>query len=186
MTRYAFRYGKWKLAVGGVSCIEHAASFNCSMPQLYDMSVDWAENHDVSVQHPKIFAAIQQNFTTWYNSVHDSISNESKCPDKDHHVPDAPELSPSPTPSSACSFTGGENVAGVDIAMGHVESKEACCGACAAHKGCGGADFRSGSRMRPTWDGKTEGGTCRLKAKYSGRYTGSQTQTSIQLAGSGL
>jgi hypothetical protein len=48
-------------------------------------------------------------------------------------------------------------------------------------KGCGGADFTAGSPMRPTWDGKTEGGMCSLKAVYDARNTGSQTQSAIKL-----
>lgn len=76
---YAFRYGNWKLAVGGVSCSAEHASFDCSQPQLYDMSVDKEENFDLSKKEPVVFAAIQRNFTIWFNSVHNSISNESKC-----------------------------------------------------------------------------------------------------------
>lgn len=180
---YAFRYGKWKLAVGGVSCHSEAASFDCSKPQLYDMSVDIAENHDLSLQEPQIFAAIQRNFSIWFNSVHDSISNESKCsgstptPSPTPHVP----FPSNPSSSSVCTFSGpGHSMMGNDIAFGHVASQEQCCGACIATKGCGGADFSSGSAMRPTWDGKTSGGTCHLKAAYSPRSSGSQTQIAIK------
>ena len=38
-TPILLRYGKWKLAVGGISCDSAKASFNCSRPQLYDMRV---------------------------------------------------------------------------------------------------------------------------------------------------
>eukprot|EP01051_Picozoa_sp_SAG22_P006225 SAG22_NODE_400_length_11089_cov_6.934668_10_plen_159_part_01 len=34
---YAYRFGKWKLAVGGISCHPEDATFDCSKPQLYDM-----------------------------------------------------------------------------------------------------------------------------------------------------
>jgi hypothetical protein len=53
-------------------------------------------------------------------------------------------------------------------------------GACMALKGCSGADFNAGSAMRPTWDGRTEGGT-HLKAVYAARKIGSQTQSAIKL-----
>ena len=81
---YAFRYGNWKLAVGGISCHAEDASFNCSQPQLYDMSVDKEENFDLSKKEPVVFAAIQRNFTIWFDSVHNSISNESKCEPPGH------------------------------------------------------------------------------------------------------
>jgi hypothetical protein len=45
---YAYRYGGWKLIAGGVSCDPSAVSFNCTEPQLYDMSTDFAEVHDLA------------------------------------------------------------------------------------------------------------------------------------------
>ena len=76
---YAFRYGKWKLAVGGVSCIAEEASFNCSKPQLYNMEQDIAENHDLAAQQPAILAAILHNFSVWHQSVLNSMAGESQC-----------------------------------------------------------------------------------------------------------
>ena len=70
---YAFRYGKWKLAVGGISCHSAQASFDCSKPQLYDMSVDLAEEHDLSKKEPAVFAAIMTNFTLWFDLAHARI-----------------------------------------------------------------------------------------------------------------
>ena len=40
---YAFRYGKWKYVVGGISCDPKKATFDCHRPQLYDMDHDYAE-----------------------------------------------------------------------------------------------------------------------------------------------
>ena len=48
---------------------------NCSEPQLYDMSVDWAEEHDLALVHPETLSAILANFSVWHNSVLDSIEN---------------------------------------------------------------------------------------------------------------
>ena len=46
-------------------------------------------------------------------------------------------------------------------------SAEECCGACRQYAGCGAADFVAASRMRPTFQGRTTGGTCNLKSSYS-------------------
>ena len=62
---YAYRYGKWKYVAGGKSCDAEKATFNCSKPQLYDMSVDIAEEYDVSSQYPEIMKQIAENFTIW-------------------------------------------------------------------------------------------------------------------------
>jgi hypothetical protein len=64
---YAFRYGKWKYVAGGISCNAAAATFDCAKEQLYDMDVDYAENHDLAATHPNILKAIAANFTIWYN-----------------------------------------------------------------------------------------------------------------------
>ena len=50
---YAYRYGKWKMVAGGISCDAAKATFNCSKPQLYDMSTDYAENHDLADTYPE-------------------------------------------------------------------------------------------------------------------------------------
>ena len=76
---YAYRWGQWKLAVGGISCQSAHATFNCSKPQLYDLSVDVAEDHDLALQRPDVLAAIEANFSAWFASVNYSIANESKC-----------------------------------------------------------------------------------------------------------
>lgn len=55
---YAFRYGKWKYVAGGISCNPQQATFDCSKEQLYDMSTDWAENHDLADKEPEVLAAI--------------------------------------------------------------------------------------------------------------------------------
>ena len=75
---YAFRYGKWKYVAGGVSCTNNA-TFNCSKEQLYDMTTDYVEDHDLADRFPEVLAAIRANFSTWYRSVWDSRVNESKC-----------------------------------------------------------------------------------------------------------
>lgn len=177
---YAFRYGKWKLAVGGISCKPDAASFNCSKPQLYDMSVDFAEEHDLADQEPLLLTQIMKNFSLWYASVHDSIANESKCKGHPHPQPPHRKFPVNPHASSACSFsTAGQAMNGADIAVGHTSSMEECCGACISMSGCAGADFNTGSAMRPTWDGRVGGGTCHLKAAYSPKQ-GDQQQFAIK------
>lgn len=51
---YAYRYGRWKLVAGGISCVAKHATFDCSKPQLYDMVNDYAENHDLSGEYPEV------------------------------------------------------------------------------------------------------------------------------------
>jgi hypothetical protein len=167
---YAFRYGKWKYVAGGISCNPASATFDCSKEQLYDMDVDWAENHDLAAQHPDILAAIAVNFTVWYNTIQESITNESKC--RDHPTP-GPSPTPKPVPfpkhvvpSSNCTFTPGTALTGKSIASGSVHSREACCGACEQTKGCAASDYVEASAMRPTWQGITTGGTCHLHWQY--------------------
>eukprot|EP01047_Picozoa_sp_COSAG01_P086893 COSAG01_NODE_19749_length_991_cov_8.226457_1_plen_60_part_10 len=46
-TGYAFRYGKWKYVAGGISCKANQSTFDCSKEQLYDMSTDFVEDHDL-------------------------------------------------------------------------------------------------------------------------------------------
>ena len=184
---YAFRYGKWKLAVGGVSC----KNDDCKSAQLYDLEArapnrplpasrsspltwpvlptlcqaDLAEAHDLAKTQPDVLAAIQANFSAWFASVHNSIANESACPGSQPSPPPAP-FPPSPSPSSSCNFLDHTALNGGNIASGHVESKEACCGACLAHDGCAASDFVQASAMRPSWDGEMDGGTCNLKASF--------------------
>ena len=197
---YGYRFGKWKLAVGGVSC----KSDDCKKPQLYDLEAppplpssqqhprlsspsftpvssppqaDVAEAHDLAAAHPDVLAAITANFSAWFASVHDSIANESACPGSHPSPPPSP-FPPSPPPSSACDFKPHTALNGANIASGHVASQEQCCGACLAHDGCAASDFVQASAMRPSWDGEVVGGTCNLKASYDpkGEATG-ETQT---------
>jgi hypothetical protein len=175
---YAFRYGKWKLVAGGVSCTPDQATFNCSVPQLYNMDLDKEENHDVSGDEPEVFAAINTNFTAWYNTIQDSIENESKCGPDNGGDATFPEQV---VPSSKCTFHTGKALLGNDMAKGSVDSQEACCGACMATKGCAGSDFVLASRMKPTWDGKVTGGTCHLKSSDDTKEASGQVQTACQL-----
>eukprot|EP00656_Telonema_subtile_P006886 TRINITY_DN13205_c0_g1_i3.p1 TRINITY_DN13205_c0_g1~~TRINITY_DN13205_c0_g1_i3.p1 ORF type:complete len:274 (-),score=53.03 TRINITY_DN13205_c0_g1_i3:101-922(-) len=161
---YAFRYGKWKYVAGGKSCDAKKATFDCSKPQLYDMSVDFAENHDLASQQPEILAAIAANFSIWYDSIHDSIVNESKC--SNGPAPAPGPFPVDPTPSTKCDFLVGKALIGTDISKGSVESREACCGACIVTAGCVASDYVEASRMRPTWEGITTGGTCHLKREF--------------------
>lgn len=162
---YAYRWGKYKMVTGGISCHAEKATFNCSKPQLYDMELDYAENHDLAEQYPNILDGLIQNFTIWYNSIQDSIQNESRCSS-------TPHPSPSPFPkhpnaSNACHFEPDTALNGANIASGSVKSKEECCGACQVVKECKAADFVQASAMRPTFEGVTVGGTCNLKAEYA-------------------
>jgi hypothetical protein len=156
---YAYRYGNWKLAVGGISCDPGKSSFNCSKPQLYDMATDIGENFDLADKQPEILAAILRNFTVWQKSVLNSMANESMCTPHPGPSPSPQPFPPSPQPSSACEFVQNSAMDGDDIAFGTVQTQEECCGACKATKGCGGADFRPVSAMRPAWDGSAVGGT---------------------------
>jgi len=72
---YAFRYGKWKLAVGGASC-SHP---ECARPMLFDLDADLGERHDLSEQRPDVLAMIIANFSAWQQSVRHSRANESQC-----------------------------------------------------------------------------------------------------------
>ncbi len=163
---YAFRYGKWKYVAGGASCNPKAATFNCSQPQLYDMSVDYVEDYDLRDKEPEVFAAIAANFSAWFASVHNSIANESECSAKPPPGPPAPPFPPNPNPSSNCTCQGGKALNGADIATGHVDSVEACCGACAQYVGCGGSDFVAATGMKPGVRGQVTGGTCHLKSNF--------------------
>lgn len=172
---YAYRYGPWKLAVGGVSCEPAKASFDCSKPQLYNLEEDLSESYDLADKRPDILAAILHNFSIWHASVLDSMANESLCAGPQ---PPGPVPFPSnPNASAACTFTPGMAQHASDMVKGHVASVEECCGACLATAGCHASDYSAGSAMRPTWDGQTTGGTCHLKNVDSAR-KGSPAQTS--------
>lgn len=160
---YAYRSGKWKYVAGGISCYPDDATFNCSKPQLYDMTTDYAEEHDVSAQFPDVMKEISRNFTMWYESIQDSWENESKC----RKSPFAPKPFPKPgsfSPSSSCTFVDGKALMGHDLATGSTASKELCCGACAVYPECVASVFVEASPMRPTFQGHASGGTCHLRA----------------------
>jgi arylsulfatase A-like enzyme len=186
-TGYAFRYGKWKYVAGGISCDSAHATFNCSKPQLYDMSVDWVEDHDLAEAEPVVLAAIATNFSTWYASVLHSIANESMCtaqpgPSPPHPTP----FPPNPTPSTNCTFFPGKALNGADIATGAVDSREQCCGACVATPGCVASDFVAASRMKPTAWGEMTGGTCHLKSLFSPKpNVPGEVQTACHVIGRG-
>lgn len=159
---YAYRWGNWKYVVGGISCDPTSpdATFNCYNPQLYDMSVDWAENNDLAKAHPDILAALAANFTAWHTSVMNSITNESKCAAQP--APPSP-FPPNPAPSDACDFELNASLNGIDAASGTVKDAAECCGACRAYAGCVAADF---------WDAPASVAgaptvNCHLKASYS-------------------
>ena len=87
----------------------------------------YVEDHDLSEQEPEIFAAIAANFTVWYDSIHDSIQNESKCGGRKPGPSPGPPPGPFPkgaNASSSCTFVDGKALNGSDIAMGSVASKE--------------------------------------------------------------
>ena len=145
------------------------------------MDVDWAENHDLALENPEILEAIQRNFSIWYESVLNSMANESKCGHSGHGG--APVPFPSdPKPSTECTYKPGYAQNGKDIARGTVSTKEKCCGACAQTKGCVAADFASASARHPSWDGATTGGTCHLKRANSPK-PGSPAQTAVIMPG---
>jgi len=158
---YGYRFGKWKLSVGGISCNQT----DCRQPQLYDLEADVGEHTDLSSRYPEVLAQIQANFSIWYASVHNSIANESRCSPAPPSPSPSP-LPPSPPPSRACDFLAHTALGGANIASGHVASKEECCGACMMHAGCAASDFVEATPMRPSWDGETAGGTCNLKRGY--------------------
>ncbi len=76
---YGFRYGKWKLVVGSVSCTKD----DCRQPQLYDLDADLGERHDLAIgpqARPDVLKAIEANFSAWFGGVLASRKEESRCP----------------------------------------------------------------------------------------------------------
>ena len=108
---YAFRYGRWKYVVGGISCTGHLATFNCSAPQLYDMESDYAETTDLAAVHPDILAGLAANFSAWNASIWRSIQEESKCR-APGPTPTPVPFPPHPAPSSNCTFLAGKALNG--------------------------------------------------------------------------
>ena len=166
---------------GGISCKKAQSTFDCEKEQLYDMSTDWAENHDLADKEPAILAAIAANFTVWYNSIQDSRENESKCSEPS---PPNGTFPTNYTPSHRCTFYDGKALTGSDIAVGHVATADACCGACMAFTGCVASDFAVATRMRPAWNGESTGGTCHLKGQFALHSQNSgEVQTAMSLPG---
>ena len=123
--------------------------------------------HDLAEREPEVLAAIARNFSKWYDSIHDSIANESRC---GHRPSPVEAFPPGPiTASTACTFHEGVALGGGHMAEGSVASREECCGACVAVPGCGACEFVEASRMRPTFEGVATGGTCRLKRAFEPR-----------------
>ena len=162
---YAFRYGKWKYVVGGISCDAAHATFNCSAPQLYDMDVDWAETTDLAAAQPAVLTQIAANFSRWHASVLFSRANESQCAPPPPGPPTP--FPPHPAPSQNCTLTRHAALNGDDMALGSVASVDECCGACHATPGCAAADYRAATAMHPTFAGSATGGTCHLKRTFS-------------------
>merc|ERR1712167_80149 len=79
------------------------------------------------------------NFTSWFDSVSKSRSDESLCGGK-------PTPSPAP-PSDACEWHSDTGLDGSDMETVVVQSKEECCGLCHATAGCAAADFNSLSEV---------------------------------------
>ena len=177
---YAFRYGKWKYVAGGASCDPAKATFNCTKEQLYDMSTDYVENHDLAEQYPEVLAAIAANFTVWYNTIWDSSVNESQCkrqggPQVIADFPEGPYGS-----SDKCSFMDGKALDGITMAQGSVDSIEQCCYVCEQTKGCVASDYIYASPMRPTFQGQMFGGTCFLYSDFIVKeYPTGEIQTAI-------
>ncbi len=180
---YAYRWGKWKLAVGGISCHAAQATFNCSKPQLYDMSTDIAENHDLALVFPDVLAQIEANFSAWFRSVNNSIANESVCGASPAPPAPAP-FPPNPPSVSNCTFVAGTALNGEDIARGTVGSLDECCGACTVTSACVASDFVAASAAKPTYRGEASGGTCHLKSAFATK-PGSSAQTAAHVPGRG-
>jgi len=133
---HGFRYGKWKFVHDSTSCNND----DCRKDMLFDLEADLSESTDLSDVHPHVLAAIQANFTSWFDSVSKSRSDESLCD---------PTPAPSPAPpSDACEWHSDTGLQGSDMETVIVKSKEACCGLCHATPGCAAADFDSVSKVR--------------------------------------
>jgi hypothetical protein len=140
-THLAFRYGQWKYVRNSKSC----SNADCKVAQLFDLSADLGEKHDVSKDHPAVFAAIEANFSTWYQSVLRSIVNESQCVHIGPVTPTPPPAPPGPAPpSSACTWDMNTALnGGAECGRVNTTSKEECCGYCTSNKNCVGAAFHA-------------------------------------------
>ena len=183
---YAYRFGRWKYVVGGISCADERATFNCSRPQLYDMATDWAETTDLAAAQPALVAALAANFSAWHASVMRSRANESACASAAPSPAPPVPFPPHPPASTNCTFLPGKALNGASIATGEVASAEVCCGACLAVSSCVASDFVSATAMKPTWRGSASGGTCNLKAAFSPKaHLPGANQTACHVAGRG-
>lgn len=72
---YGYRFGKWKLVVGGASCRQAS----CKRPMLFDLDADLGERHDLAAAHPDVIKALLANFSQWQGSVRASRQHESQC-----------------------------------------------------------------------------------------------------------
>ena len=126
---YAFRYGKYKYVVGGISCSPHLATFNCSAPQLYDMEADYTETTDLAATYPDILAGLAANFSAWNQSIWHSIEQESKCAAPAPKPTPVP-FPPNPAPSSNCTFFAGKALNGEERA------REMRCARALSHAPC--------------------------------------------------
>ena len=143
---WGYRHGKWKYVVGSVSC----QNADCKKPQLYDLSVDLSEKNDLATTFPGVLAAIEANFTAWYDSVQHSRTHEAKCggspPKAPTPPPKAPTPPPPPTPAPAprsdCTWRNSTGLEGRDIdTISDVASKELCCSLCWGNPNCRAADY---------------------------------------------
>lgn len=72
---FAFRYGYWKFVHGSQYCNQE----NCTRPQLFNLSADLGESHDLSDVYPDILQDMVTRFAAFNNSVQNSRTVESMC-----------------------------------------------------------------------------------------------------------
>ena len=72
---YGYRYGRWKMVVGGESCREP----DCLRPMLYNLDDDLGERVDLAAAQPDVLNAMLANFSEWQQSIYRSRKEESQC-----------------------------------------------------------------------------------------------------------
>ena len=74
---YGFRYGKWKLTKGFVSCKKE----DCGEEMLFDLEKDLGERHNLAKmkEFEGVLEEIKKNYSDWRGSVENSYFNESGC-----------------------------------------------------------------------------------------------------------
>lgn len=72
---FGFRYGYWKFVQGSTSCTQD----NCSKPQLYNLSADLGERHDLAAAYPDTLADMIAKFAAFNASIQYSRAFESRC-----------------------------------------------------------------------------------------------------------